>query len=165
MAERQAASTDVLDCAIRIAREAHAAQKDKAGEPFIAHVERVAAAVEGTGAKTIAYLHDVVEKGEGWTPERLRQAGFPEAIVRAVESLTRRPEETSDEFARRAASDPLARPVKCPDLEDNLLQARRAGPNPGKYRRGWRFCGRPMDIERKRISLQFGGRASDEDRR
>ncbi len=141
MAERHTVSAEILDRAIRIARAAHATQKDKAGEPFIAHVERVAAAVEGTGAKTIAYLHDVVEKGEGWSLERLRQAGFPEAIVRAVESLTRRPEETSDEFARRAASDPLARPVKCADLEDNLRQARRAGFDPGKYRRGLEILG------------------------
>ncbi len=44
MAERHTVSAEILDRAIRIARAAHATQKDKAGEPFIAHVERVAAA-------------------------------------------------------------------------------------------------------------------------
>jgi hypothetical protein len=44
--------------------------------------------------------------------------------------------ETDDEFVRRAASNPLALPVKRADLEDNLWQAEQTGMNPEKYQRG-----------------------------
>ena len=50
--------------------------------------------------------------------------------------MTRRMGETDDEFVRRAASNPLALPVKRADLEDNLWQAEQTGMNPEKYQRG-----------------------------
>lgn len=34
---------------------------NKAGEPYIGHLAHVAASVEGDKAKTVAWLHDVVE--------------------------------------------------------------------------------------------------------
>jgi len=125
-----------LDHAMQIAIEAHEGQVDKTGRPFFEHCQRVALLVSGDEARTVAYLHDVAEKGSGWTLDRLREEGFPPAIISAVDALTRRPEETDDEFVRRAASNPLALPVKQADLEDNLRQAEQAGKKTEKYQRG-----------------------------
>ncbi|ARO34046.1 metal-dependent phosphohydrolase HD domain-containing protein (plasmid) [Rhizobium sp. NXC14] len=125
-----------LDHAMQIAIEAHEGQVDKTGRPFFEHCQRVALLVSGEEARTVAYLHDVAEKGSGWTLDRLREDGFPPAIISAVDALTRRSEETDDEFVRRAASNPLALPVKQADLEDNLRQAEQAGEKTEKYQRG-----------------------------
>ncbi|MBX4976884.1 HD domain-containing protein [Rhizobium lentis] len=125
-----------LDHAMQIAIEAHKGQVDKTGQPFFEHCQRVALLVSGDEARTVAYLHDVAEKGSGWTLDRLREEGFPPAIISAVDALTRRPDEPEDEFVRRAAANPLALPVKQADLEDNLRQAEQAGKNTEKYQRG-----------------------------
>lgn len=125
-----------LDHAIQIALEAHEAQADKTGRPYFEHCQRVALLVSGDEARTVAYLHDVVEKGRSWTLDRLREEGFPPAIVSAVDALTRRAGETDDAFVKRAASNPLALPVKKADLEDNLWQAEQTGMNSAKYQSG-----------------------------
>ncbi|MDN2578515.1 metal-dependent phosphohydrolase [Aquibium sp. ELW1220] len=116
----------MLERAIGIAASAHEGQTDKTGLPMLDHCRRVAADVAGTQAKTVAFLHDVVEKNADWTVARLVAEGFPQPIVRAVDAMTRREGEDYMAFARRAASDPLARDVKRADLEDNLRQARDA---------------------------------------
>ena len=121
--------------AMRIATNAHRGQEGRDGRPYIEHCERVAMRVEPS-LRPIAYLHDVVEKSEGWTLERLRLDAFPEEVIGAVEALTRRPDEEDDAFVRRAASNPLALPVKKADLEDNLQQALRSGEPTDSYRRG-----------------------------
>jgi (p)ppGpp synthase/HD superfamily hydrolase len=121
--------------AVRIATNAHRGQTGKDGRPYIEHCERVAMRVEPS-LRPIAYLHDVIEKSEGWTLERLRLDAFPEEIIGAVDALTRRSGEEDDAFVRRAAADPLALQVKKADLEDNLQSALRNGEDPDKYRRG-----------------------------
>ena len=125
-----------LDQAIAIAAEAHDGQSDKIGNPFFDHTRRVAETVSGDDEKTVAYLHDVVEKGRGWTLDRLKQDGLPGAILSAVDALTRRPDEDYEDFVRRAISNPLARPVKRADLEDNRWQCEQIGRDASKYQRG-----------------------------
>ncbi|ANL31555.1 metal-dependent phosphohydrolase HD domain-containing protein (plasmid) [Rhizobium phaseoli] len=125
-----------LDHAMQIAMDAHDGQTDKTGQPFIEHCQRVALLVSGDEARTVAYLHDVAEKGSGWTLDRLREEGFPPTIISAVDALTQRPDEPDEEFVRRAAANRLALPVKRADLEDNLRQAEQIGKNKEKYQRG-----------------------------
>jgi (p)ppGpp synthase/HD superfamily hydrolase len=121
--------------AVRIATNAHRGQTGKDGRPYIEHCERVAMRVE-PALRPIAYLHDVIEKSEGWTLERLRLDAFPEEIIGAVDALTKRSGEEDDAFVRRAATNPLALQVKKADLEDNLQGALRNGEDADKYRRG-----------------------------
>ncbi|WP_082512125.1 HD domain-containing protein [Rhizobium sp. Root1204] len=123
-----------LDRAIEIALEAHAGQNDKTGEPYFLHCNRVAAAVSTIAEKTVAYLHDVVEKSEGRSIERLKVEGFSDLIVSAVDALTKREDENEEDFVRRAAR--LARPVTEADLKDNLDQAEASGLDPAKYVEG-----------------------------
>lgn len=58
-----AASSDIIDQARQLAEQAHAGQTDKAGEPYMGHVIRVAASVLPQESIYIAaaLLHDVVE--------------------------------------------------------------------------------------------------------
>ena len=125
-----------LERALEIATAAHDGQKDKAGRPYIEHLQRVAEAVDTLDEKIVAYLHDVIEKAPGCTRAGLEAEGFSPAVTSAVDALTRRDGEDDDMFVRRAGANRLARPVKRADLEDNLWQALAAGLPSQKYRRG-----------------------------
>ncbi len=108
----------------RIAAQAHAGQIDKAGAAYVTHPRRVAAAVDGTVAKVVALLHDVVEAGPGWTLDRLREEGFSDEVVAAVDALTHREGEDYFDAVRRAGANPVARTVKLADLADNSDRTR-----------------------------------------
>jgi len=110
---------ELLEKAIVIAVGAHKAQKDRYGAPYVLHPLRIMARVETTREKTVAILHDVVEDTE-WTFEKLRQEGFPEDIISALDCLTKREKEPYEDLVKRAAANPLARRVKISDLEDNM---------------------------------------------
>ena len=124
------------DHAIEVALVAHEGQMDKTGLSYFEHCRRVADAVQGDKAKVVAYLHDIVEKGKGWTLDRLREEGFPREIIAAVDALTRRDNEAWEDFVRRAGANALARPVKQADLEDNLAQVQTLGEDGAKYLEG-----------------------------
>jgi (p)ppGpp synthase/HD superfamily hydrolase len=117
-----------LERALAIAAEAHRDQLDKAGEPYLLHPIRVMLRVTGDDERLTALLHDVVEDSPDWTLERLRAEGFPEAVLRAVELLTKRGGEPYEALIDRAAADPIARRVKLADLEDNMMQTRITDP-------------------------------------
>ena len=110
----------MLDKAILIAAQAHLGQKDKVGAPYILHPLRMMLRFRTESEMIAAVLHDVVEDSPDWGFERLREEGFTEDIIEAVEHLTRRQEETYAEFVDRAGQHPLARRVKLADLEDNM---------------------------------------------
>ncbi|HEV3051146.1 MAG TPA: HD domain-containing protein [Longimicrobium sp.] len=132
-----------LETAIGIAVEAHRGQKDRAGAPYILHPLRMMFRVQTDAERMAAVLHDVVEDTD-WTLDALRERGFPDEVVDAVDHLTRREGESYDEFVTRAAAHPVARRVKLADLEDNM-DVRRTGTlsdkdveRLGRYLRAWR---------------------------
>lgn len=131
--------SELIEKAIAIATEAHQGQSSKTGGPFIDHVRRVAENVAGEDEKQVAWLHDVVEKGPGWTFQRLRDAGFSEAVVDAVDAMSKRDSEEYFAFVRRSIENPLARPVKRADLTDNLAQMRQMGGDGSKFAEGLRI--------------------------
>ena len=114
-----------------LARSAHACQTDKSGAPYIDHPARVAARVRAAGhgdeAQIVAWLHDVVEDTDV-TLDRIEQE-FGPRIARAVDAITRRPDE-GDAYYRRVAADPLALTVKRHDIADNTDPQRLARPDP-----------------------------------
>lgn len=124
-----------LGRAVEIARDAHAGQVDKAGAPYVTHPLRLMAAVQGDEAKIVAVLHDVVEDCPDWTFDRLRQEGFSDAILRGLESVTKRDDESYEDFIARSARDPLGRMVKRADLMDNLDISRISNPTEIDFRR------------------------------
>ncbi len=135
-----------LQRAIDIADAAHRGQVDKTGEPYIEHCRRVADAVASRDEKIVAYLHDTLEKGHGWSVERLDEAGFSKHVITAVDALTRRSGEKEEAFVRRAASNKLARPVKLADLKDNLRQAREVGAPVGRYEESLKLLQAEFDV-------------------
>lgn len=128
-----------LKKAIDIATRAHEGQSSRTGGPFIDHVRRVAEHVTGEDETLVAWLHDVVEKGHDWTFERLREEGFSQSVIDAVDAMSKRSGEDYFDFIRRSIVDPLARPVKRADLTDNLAQMRQMGGDGGKFAEGLRI--------------------------
>jgi len=143
--------------AVALAARVHREQRDKAGMPYILHPLRLMLRQESEEAQIVAVLHDVLEDspdtGAPVTCADLREMGFGEDVVRAIDALTKREGESYDDFIDRLASNPLARQVKMADLEDNMDPRRLAslgGPDLeriAKYHRAWvRLCvavGRP----------------------
>jgi (p)ppGpp synthase/HD superfamily hydrolase len=132
-----------LEDAIGLAVEAHRGHRDKAGQPYILHPLRVMFRLEGETERIVGVLHDVVEDSH-YTLDDLRQMGYSEQIVEAVDHLSRREHETYEELVKRAAAHPLARLVKLADLEDNMDIRRYPALDDkilehlGRYHRAWR---------------------------
>ncbi len=108
-----------LEHAIKIAVEAHKGQKDKVGAPYILHPLRVMLRMKSDLEMMAAVLHDVVEDS-AWTLAELRKEGFPASVIEAVDQLTRRENESYDDFIQRIKLHTLAVKVKLADLEDNM---------------------------------------------
>jgi hypothetical protein len=85
-------------------------------------------------------------KGVGWPLARLQTAGFSPTVVAAVDALAKKSGEGDPAFVRRAAVNPLARPVKKADLEDNLRQAREIAAPVERFSEGLRILGREFGI-------------------
>lgn len=112
-----------LERAIEIAVLAHKGVCDKAGAPYILHPLRLMFAVDAPDAKIVAVLHDVVEDSKPphrWGLEELRQEGFSEAVVSAIDCVTGREGESYDDFIERVLPNPIARKVKIADVMDNM---------------------------------------------
>jgi (p)ppGpp synthase/HD superfamily hydrolase len=127
-----------LEDAIALAALAHKGQQDKADAPYILHPIRVMLRVRSDEERMTAILHDVVEDSEH-TLETLRELGYPEAVLEAVECVTKREGEDYDAFIERAATNAIARRVKIADLEDNLDLTRIKDPQERDHERMERY--------------------------
>ena len=108
----------MLDAARALCRKAHEGQLDKGGQPYWQHPFAVADAVEGDSEKATAYLHDVVED-TSYSLDDLRDAGFPECVVRAVDALTHREGEPYRAYLDRVRGNKVALAVKLADAAHN----------------------------------------------
>lgn len=111
--------TATLEDAIEIAAKAHKGQSDKAGAPYILHPLRLMMQMNSEAAMIAAVLHDVVEDSD-WTIDDLREKGFSEEVLLALECLTKQDGESYEAFIDRAGKNKIARQVKIADLEDNM---------------------------------------------
>ena len=141
--DRKAAT---IDDAISIAADAHKGQKDKAGNPYIFHPLRMMLKMKDDQSRMTAMLHDVLEDSI-WTFEALRDQGFSEEIIEALDGVTDRKDqgESYEEFVMRAARNPISLEVKIADLEDNMNMFRLEEIRPkdlerlAKYHRSWKW--------------------------
>ena len=111
---------NIIDKALRIACVAHAGQVDKGGAPYILHPLRLAMSFHDTTLQVVALLHDVVEDSKVTLDGLRNSAGFSDAIVLAVDALTKRKGEDYDDFIDRVARNNIAKQVKIKDLKDNM---------------------------------------------
>lgn len=109
----------MIELAIQIAVHAHRGQTDLSGQPYILHPLRVMMSMAEPEDMAAAVLHDVVEDCDV-TLNDLRGAGLPEAVVVAVDCLTKRKGEAYERYLERVSGNPIARRVKLADLEDNM---------------------------------------------
>jgi (p)ppGpp synthase/HD superfamily hydrolase len=84
--------------------------------------------------KICAVLHDVIEDTE-ITLDYLRNQGFSEEILGALDALTRRGNESYDEFISRIVNNRIACYVKLADLCDNMDLSRIEKPSEKDYER------------------------------
>ncbi|UEQ77193.1 phosphohydrolase [Chryseobacterium arthrosphaerae] len=110
---------NLLEKAISIAVQAHAGQTDKSGKPYILHVLRVMMKGKSEDEMIGGILHDLVEDTD-WTFEQLKEEGFPQHIITALELVTRKDREKYSDFIQRISGNPLAVAIKLNDLEDNM---------------------------------------------
>jgi GTP diphosphokinase / guanosine-3',5'-bis(diphosphate) 3'-diphosphatase len=110
---------DLLTEALRLAIDAHAGKRDKAGLPYILHPLSVMLAVESLPQKVVAILHDAVEDSPLSTGD-LRERGFPDSILAALDAITRNPSESYEEYIEKVGANQIARIVKIADLKHNL---------------------------------------------
>lgn len=132
-----------LEDAIALAVKAHQGQVDKVGQPYILHPLRVMFRLEGELERIVGVLHDVVEDSELAFGD-LQQMGYSDEVITALDGVTRRDEESYDEFIERSLVHPVSRRVKLADLEDNMDVRRMAAALTEKdverlqrYRRAW----------------------------
>jgi hypothetical protein len=120
--------TRMVSRAAAIAYAAHAGVFRADGTPYVEHPHQVAATLAraGFGPNEIAagWLHDVVEDSE-WTLDSLAKEGFPAAVVKGVDAVTKRAGEDPIDAVIRAALDEVGLPVKLSDNGHNSLPSQR----------------------------------------
>jgi (p)ppGpp synthase/HD superfamily hydrolase len=149
--------TDV-ESALRFAASAHGGQEDKNGDPYILHVARVGSSLwRFTDDFIIAgFLHDVVED-TGYTLADLERLGAWPRVVQAVDSVTKRPNESHEDAVRRAMSDPIGLWVKAADVLDNASRVHELPDVEDRHRLLLKYA-RAIEVLRGRLpGLRIGG--------
>ena len=115
----------------------HQGQTDHAGKPHYEYLQSLAEDCYFDEMKAVAYLQDAVEH----QPDRISvgdiRRQFGDEIGDAVDAITRRPRESSEDYYVRLKQNPLALGVKMKDLrrriadlektdaDENVTRARR----------------------------------------
>lgn len=131
---------DPISKAMQVSGREHATQEDKGCNAYVKHPLAVASAVMASGGTDVqiaaALMHDVVEDTEE-TLDRLRYvAGFDDEVVDVVDAVSRRPEESPDQYLDRLVLDKDAVVVKKADIQHNMdLRRLNRAPEEGDLRR------------------------------
>lgn len=124
--------TRLIQAALELATDAHGEMNDKAGLPVILHPIRVMGGLAASHCEITlcaAVLHDTVED-TFVTLDHIRvelesvcgDEKMLEAIVNTVDALSRRDDETYEDFIGRVALDKYAPAIKVGDITDNLVR-------------------------------------------
>ena len=90
----------LLESAIRLAAKVHKGQVDRFGKPYILHVMRVMMRGHDFDEQVLGALHDVLERSP-LTMDDLAKKGFSPRVLKGLEHITRRQEETYEEYIDR----------------------------------------------------------------
>ena len=120
--------TNRIQQAKELALKIHANQTDKAGAPYIHHLEAVASKLAEQGEDEdviiVGWLHDSIEDTDITLDEI--QHLFGDVISTAVDAITKRKNEPYDDYLLRVKSNPIAQRVKLADLSHNMDLSRLA---------------------------------------
>lgn len=114
-------NSEHLYIAMKICAIAHKDQVDKAGNPYILHPLRVAAAGshQSLDCAILGLLHDIVEDDGETFPLDWFEDKFPEIIITALNAITKKDGETINSYLFRVSRNRLASIVKEMDIADN----------------------------------------------
>ncbi|MGV3637005.1 MAG: phosphohydrolase [Flavobacteriales bacterium] len=109
----------LLETAIRLAAKVHRGQLDRFGKPYILHVMRVMMRGHDLEEQILGALHDVLERSD-LTVDDIAKKGFSPRVLKALQHITRDPQETYEQYIDRVVLDNLAIRVKLHDLADKM---------------------------------------------
>lgn len=101
-----------------IAKKAHKGQIDKGGNKYINHPIRVAKKVKTKQAKIVALLHDVLEDTTVTIDDIEKM--FNKQIAFQVDCLTKKENQTPEQYLSCIMQDKISVEVKMSDLQDNM---------------------------------------------
>ena len=127
-----------VEKALKICFDAHKNQVDNSGLPYVFHPFHIAEQMETEDEICTALLHDVVEDSE-YTLDDLKNAGFSQTVLDAVELLTHDPSVPYMDYVRKIRKNKVARKVKLADLTHNSDPNRRTPANEWERTRARRY--------------------------
>ena len=110
--------TPVTKKALKLCFEAHKAQVDKSGMPYVFHPFHLAEQMKTEETIVVALLHDLVEDTD-YTIEDLRKMGFEKKITDAIALMTHADDVDYMDYVRTIKQNPIAKEVKLADLRHN----------------------------------------------
>jgi 5'-deoxynucleotidase YfbR-like HD superfamily hydrolase len=122
----------MVDIAENIIKTAFDGKFDKGGNPYINHLFRVSnnsinffnsenkSPKNLDKLKIISLLHDLIEDCDDWNISHIQSIFQDEIISNAIELLTKKPNESYDEYIKKIKSNDFAKAVKLADLVDNM---------------------------------------------
>ena len=122
---------ELLGKAMDITTAAFSGIVDKGGKPYILHCLHVMSKVNGDDPELmqIALMHDLLEdRGDIWSLLKLREVGFSERVLTALDILNHRKEDDYLEvYIPKIAKNNDAKLVKRADLKHNSCVTRTKG--------------------------------------
>lgn len=126
--------SDLVRKASLISFDAHKEDYDKSGYPYFMHPHTLAVQFDDEDTVCTALLHDVIEDhGDKYSFEYLKNEGFGENILNALNLLTHQKDIEYLDYVRKIRDNEIARKVKLADLKHNLDTRRANGQKPRKY--------------------------------
>lgn len=111
----------MLSKMLMLATQAHLGQFDRGGKPYILHPLKVMHYLRNQDDEEllcIALGHDLFEDTT-ITPEFLRSEGFTERVIYGIDSMTKKPGQTYEEYKAQVFSNRDSMMVKLEDLRHN----------------------------------------------
>jgi (p)ppGpp synthase/HD superfamily hydrolase len=109
---------NLIDLALAVTTSRFQGIVDEDGQPYILHCLRVMLSFSDPVLQQVGLMHDLIED-TSVTIDELRQHGFAEQVVGAIELLTRTADMSYAEYILGLKNNTIAKQVKLADLRDN----------------------------------------------
>ncbi len=144
---------DLVKKATMIANIFFKDKRDKGGYPYLGHLQYVSNGFDDINHKVVGLLHDVIEDTVV-SKTILKELGFPDNIINAIDILTRKTEDYSSYIDSIVNSNNLlAIDVKMKDLEHNMDITRISNPTEEDRKRIEKYKKSFEKLEKKRNEL------------
>lgn len=148
------------DISMKLIEKYHKDDVDKGGHPYIGHLTRVSNGCKTYESSIAGLLHDIIEDTP-CTENILLESGIPQYIIDIVLLVSRKDEESYEEFIDRLISsgNKHAMELKCSDLKDNCDLSRLKGLSDEVIKKGEkrvknRYIPSLLKIEKALMSLK-----------